>query len=151
MNAYGWFAGAILAVLALWAADHYRQSADAAQQQVESLKGDVDTLAANAATLTQALADRTALQEQLAEVGKATRQMNSTLATQSAQINRNFDELKRNDKAIADYLRQPVPVDLGVRYARPETTDPVAYRAGSTGLPEPGAVSPAGPTSAEAQ
>ncbi|POA45564.1 hypothetical protein C1893_23190 [Pseudomonas sp. MPR-ANC1] len=151
MNVYGLFGGALVVVVALWAADHYRQSENAAQQKVDTLAKSVTTLTEHNELLAQALNDRTLVQEQLAQVSQATRQMESTLATQSAQINRNFDELKRNDKEIADYLRQPVPAALGLRYARPETTDPVAYRAAATGLRESGAVPSAGATAAQTQ
>lgn len=151
MNVYGWFGGALVVVLSLWAADHYRQSENAAQQKVITLSGNVDALTAHNALLAQALNDRTLVQEQLAQVSQATRQMNSALDTQSAQINRNFDELKRNDKETADYLRLSVPTALGLRYARPETTDPVAYRAAATGLRESGAVPSAGAPATQAQ
>lgn len=151
MNVYGWIGGALVVVLSLWAADHYRQSENAAQQKVDTLASRVDTLTAHNELLAQALNDRTVVQEQLAQVAQATRTMNNTLATQSAHINRTFDELKRNDQAIADYLRQPVPTALGVRYERPETTDPVAYRAAATGVRQSGAVPSAGPSAAPAQ
>ncbi|WP_426237437.1 hypothetical protein [Pseudomonas sp. TWP3-2] len=151
MNVYGWFGGALVLVLALWTADHYRQSENAAQQQVDRLAGEVETLTAHNTTLAQALTDRTLVQEQLAQVSQATRQMNSTLAMQSTQINRNFDELKRNDQAIADYFSLSVPTALGMRYARPETTDPVAYRAAAAGLRQPGAVPSAGAPTTQAQ
>lgn len=151
MNGYGWFGAALVVVLSLWAADHYRQSENAAQDKVSNLTTNVDTLTAQNAALVQSLNDRTVVQEQLAQVSQATRTMNNALATQSAQINRNFDELKRNDQAIADYFRLPVPTAVGLRYARPETTDPVAYRAAATGLRESGAVPPAGAPAAQAQ
>lgn len=153
MNVYGWFGAALVVVLSLWAADHYRQSEEAAQQKVSTLASDVETLTAHNAMLAQALTDRTVVQEQLAQVSHATRQMDNTLATQSAQFNRNFDELKRYDQAIADYLRHPVPAALGMRYARPETTDPVAYRAAATasGMREPSAVPVTGASAVSAQ
>lgn len=151
MNVYGLFGGALVVVVSLWAADHYRQSENAATQEMATLSSKVDTLTAHNELLVQALNDRTLVQEQLAQVGQATRLLNNTLATQSVQINRNFDELKRNDKETADYLRQSVPTALGLRYARPATTDPVAYRAAATGLRESGAVPAAGTSSAQAQ
>ena len=151
MNGYGLAGGVLALVLALWAADHYRQKENAAQEKVAKLTSSVEALTAHNELLAQALNDRTLVQEQLAQVSQATRQMNNTMATQSAQINRNFDELKRNDQAIADYFRLPVPTALGVRYERPETTDPVAYRAAAANLRKPGAVSPAGASPAQAQ
>jgi hypothetical protein len=39
-----------------------------------------------------------------------------------------LQELKRNDKAILEYLDQPVPADLGRLYQRTGGTDPAAYR-----------------------
>lgn len=151
MNGYALAGGVLALVAALWAADHYRQSENAAQEKVGNLTRSVETLTAHNELLAQSLNDRTLVQEQLAQVSQAARQMTSTMATQSAQINRNFEELKRNDQAIADYLRQPVPTALGVRYERPETTDPVAYRAAAASLREPSAVPPAGAPPAQAQ
>jgi hypothetical protein len=151
MNVYGLFGSALVVVVSLWAADHYRQSENAAQQKVDTLAKNVSTLTERNELLAQALNDRTLVQEQLAQVSQATRLLNNTLATQSVQINRNFEELKRNDKAITDYFRLPVPTALGLRYARPATTDPVAYRAAATGLRESGAVPAAGASSAQAQ
>lgn len=57
-----------------------------------------------------------------------------------------FAELKRNDKAVADYLAGAVPAALGRLYERPETTDPAAYTAPAGMQPGavPAAVSPGG-------
>ena len=51
------------------------------------------------------------------------------IAQQSRAHNQALEELKRNDKTIFDYLREPVPAELGRLYQRPETADPSRYRA----------------------
>lgn len=72
----------------------------------------------------------TELDRQMREL---TRDIHQNAADQAAAI----EELKRHDPAVADYLRNPVPAALGVRYERPETTDPRAYRL-PTGVPAGG-------------
>lgn len=56
------------------------------------------------------------------------RELLAQLASQSRAHTAALQELKRNDKAIIDYLDQPVPAGLGRLYQRTETTDPAAYR-----------------------
>jgi hypothetical protein len=143
-------AGVLVVVLSLWSLDHAQMARDAALTKADELVQDNDALVAHNEVLASALADRAALQEQLTQVSRATQRLNTTLDTQSSLINRNLEELKRNDKAISDYLRQPVPTAIGMRYARPETTDPAAYRAGAASV-QPGAVSSPGAPTAGAQ
>lgn len=56
------------------------------------------------------------------------RELLQTIAGQSRAQSRALEELKRNDETIAEYLRSPVPADLGRLYERNETTDTSAYR-----------------------
>lgn len=56
------------------------------------------------------------------------RELLQALANQSRAQSQALEELKRNDETIAEYLRSPVPADLGRLYQRNETTDPSAYR-----------------------
>lgn len=56
------------------------------------------------------------------------RELLQTLAGQSRAQSRALEELKRNDEAIADYLRSAVPAELGRLYQRAATTYPGAYR-----------------------
>jgi hypothetical protein len=135
--------GGLVVVLSLWAVDHSRLVRDAALESAGGLSAEVEKLTGHNNDLARELADRAELQQQLTEIGRATQALNSTLDGQTALINRNLSELKRNDKAITDYLGGLVPVALGLRYARPETTDPAAYRAAASGV-QPGAVPPAG-------
>lgn len=72
----------------------------------------------------------TELDRQMREL---TRDIHQSAAAQAAAI----EDLKRHDQAVADYLRNPVPAALGRLYARPETTDPRAYRM-PTGVPAGG-------------
>jgi len=141
--------GVLVVLAVLWSLDHAQMVRDEAVQKADNLAGANSTLEANNAALANALADRMELQKQLAEVGRTTQRLNASLDTQSDLINRNFAELKSNDKAISDYLNNPVPAALGLRYARPETTDPAAYRAATAGM-QSGAVSSAGAPTAGA-
>jgi hypothetical protein len=142
MNTLGLTAGGaavLVVVLSLWSLDHAQMARDAALGDVETLTQANGTLKDHNDALASALADRTELQKQLTDVSRTTQRLNITLDTQSDLINRNFAELKRNDKEISDYLGGVVPAALGMRYARPETTDPAAYRAAAAGV-QPGAV-----------
>ena len=135
---------AVVVGLALWSADHSRLTRDAALQSAKATQVRWDELADDYSVIRLELESRAELQKQLAEIGRTTQLLNDTLDGQTALINRNLAELKRNDKAIADYLGGLVPVALGMRYARPETTDPAAYRAAassvqSVAVPPPGA------------
>src|SRR5690606_38539905 len=80
------------------------------------------------------LGDLAAIERRLEQLGQA---VDRNRAAQAAAL----AELKRNDKAVADYLADAVPAALGRLYERPETTDPAAYAA-PTGV-QPGAVPPA--------
>ena len=96
----------------------------------------------------QQLAAQQAQAERLSAVERQMRELGQTVTRHTAQQRAAFEELKRNDQAVADYLRAAVPAALGRLYARPETTDPAAYR--SPALPaDP--VPPAGAAGAASQ
>lgn len=80
--------------------------------------------------------------ERLGRVELQMQQLSQAIQRNTSAHNRALEELKRNDKAIVDYLAQPVPAGLGLLYARPETTDPAAYTAPPAVQPavQPGAV-----------
>lgn len=65
---------------------------------------------------------------EITENERRNRELLQTIAGQSRAQSRALEELKRNDETIAEYLRSPVPADLGRLYQRAETTDPSAYR-----------------------
>ena len=65
---------------------------------------------------------------QVTELDRQMRQLNRDINQNAAAQAAAIEELKRHDPAVADYLRDPVPAALGVRYERPETNDPRAYR-----------------------
>jgi hypothetical protein len=131
----GGLGAALIVACSLWFADHVLQSnvrlTDANEGQAREL-----------VALATALDSQAVLREALDKIDRQTRAINSTLDGQTAQLNRNLAELKRTDEKTNAYLAELVPVALGLRYQRPETTDPVAYRASA--VVQPGAVSPAG-------
>ena len=65
---------------------------------------------------------------EITENERRNRELLQTIAGQSRAQSRALEELKRNDETIAEYLRSPVPADLGRLYQRASTTDPSAYR-----------------------
>ena len=65
---------------------------------------------------------------EVTENERRNRELLQTIAGQSRAQSRALEELKRNDETIAEYLRSPVPADLGRLYQRASTTDPSAYR-----------------------
>ena len=136
MNAsLSWALAVLLSVCSLWFADH-------AMQESKRLDELNHGLARELYGMTSALESQAVLREVLDKIDRQTRSTNTVLAGQTAQLNRNLAELKRTDEKTNAYLAELVPVALGLRYARPETKDPVAYRAGA--VVQPGAVSPAG-------
>ena len=64
----------------------------------------------------------------ITENERRNRELLQTIAGQSRAQSRAIEELKRNDETIAEYLRAPVPVNLGRLYQRSATTDPGTYR-----------------------
>ena len=145
MNIYGLAAGlgaGIVVVSALWLSDHSAQVTKLAMEQNATLRKSVEVSEANNAAYKEALLDREAFRIVLAQIDTRTRSIYSTLDGQAAQLNRSLAELKRTDEKTNAYLAELVPVALGLRYQRPETTDPVAYRAGA--VLQSGAVPSAG-------
>ncbi|MDG9855672.1 hypothetical protein V2A28_06095 [Pseudomonas aeruginosa] len=73
------------------------------------------------------------------EIFQRMRQLEQAVSTNARAQSAAFEELRRNDQAVAEYLRGLVPAGLGRLYERPETTDPAAYRSPavlpSDGLP----------------
>lgn len=131
MSLNPWVAGAAALVvsLSLWHADHSALVRDSA---LASLKESEDTntaLVSHYNRVNTELYNRSELIKQLGAISSGTQQLRDALKGQGDQINRSLMELKRNDKAVADYLALPVPAGLGMRYARPATTDPLAWRA----------------------
>ena len=131
----GGLGAALIVSCSLWFADHAMQANVLLTEANEGL-------AQQRAALAKALGDQASLRSVLDKIDRQTRSTNTVLAGQTAQLNRNLAELKRSDEKTNAYLAELVPVALGLRYARPETNDPVAYRAGA--VVQPGAVSPAG-------
>lgn len=131
----GGLGAALIVSCSLWFADHAMQANVLLTEANEGL-------AQQRAALAKALGDQASLRSVLDKIDRQTRSTNTVLAGQTAQLNRNLAELKRTDEKTNAYLAELVPVALGLRYARPETSDPVAYRAGA--VVQPGAVSPAG-------
>lgn len=74
---------------------------------------------------------------EITENERRNRELLQTIAGQSRAQSRALEELKRNDETIAEYLRSPVPADLGRLYQRAATTDPGAYRQSPDVLADP--------------
>ena len=65
---------------------------------------------------------------EITENERRNRELLQTIAGQNRAQSRAIEELKRNDETIAEYLRSPVPADLGRLYQRTTTTSPGDYR-----------------------
>lgn len=149
MNVYGWIAFVIVGILSFWQWDHGALSVAVVEQQRDTSQAKVAGLEGTNKTLTQALLDKSALETALNEIRVEARKTRAVLDGQTSQIRQDITELKRTDADVKAYLSGSVPAALGVRYARPATTDPVAWRAGSTQGLRPGAVPATGPPSAK--
>ncbi len=84
--------------------------------------------------------------DRAADIDRSIKLLEQTITRQATRQERAIRELKRNDQTIMDYLAEPVPADLGMLYARPDTTDPAAYRAAEP--VQPGAMPAARETAA---
>lgn len=149
MSTINWVA-ALGMLLGLWFADHSKQLAAQAQADAKGFQDRAQQLEAHNEGLARELASRQILDARLGEIERNSKQLNLTLNTQTSLIQRNFTELKRNDEEVAAYLANPVPAALGLRYARPDTTDPSAYRAAGAPGVQPGGLPSAGPGTAGA-
>jgi hypothetical protein len=135
----GGLGAALVVSLSLWFADHAWQNSERLTVQNEGMARELVAMAT-------ALDSQAVLRDAVDKIDRQTRFISTALDGQAAQLNRNLAELKRTDEKTNSYLAELVPVALGLRYQRPETTDPVAYRAGA--VVQPRAVSPAGSAAA---
>jgi hypothetical protein len=78
----------------------------------------------------KALADQEAMQTELLAISTQTRKTQQAIDGQTAQLRRDLQELK-SDETVRLYLGGLVPAAVGLRYERPETTDPATWRAGA--------------------
>lgn len=113
------------AALAWWGLapriDRQADRADQAEQLAADRQGLIDLQAGVLVEQQRQIGAVTDLEQQL-------RALNQTVTRNTQAQSRALEELKRNDKETADYLRAVVPAALGRLYQRPETTDPAAYR-----------------------
>lgn len=116
--------------------DIQAQRADTAKSALDEAEQLIELQASVLAQQQKTLGELAEIERRLQLVGQA---VDRNRAAQAAA----FAELKRNDKAVADYLAGAVPAALGRLYERPETTDPAAYTA-PAGV-QPGAMPPAVP------
>ncbi len=121
-------------VLAAWRWEVAATQRDAAEQHAEALQGQLAEQAAEVAQLSAALEGQRDRAARLVEVERGIQSLRQSLDAQGAAQRASFEELKRNDEAVREYLRGGVPDAIGVRYQRPDTTDPAAYRR-DPGLP----------------
>jgi len=68
----------------------------------------------------------------IAEIGRGLELLRQQVDRNANDQSQALEELKQNDQTIRQYLSEHVPVELGLLYARPATTDPAAYRSEST-------------------
>lgn len=61
-----------------------------------------------------------------------------TLKTQGAERRAEYLELLSNDPVVSSWESSPLPAAVGLRYARPATTDPAEWRAARRGVPAGG-------------
>ncbi|MCO7217141.1 hypothetical protein [Halomonas sp. OfavH-34-E] len=125
---------AVAGALAFWRWEVVATERDAIEQNAEALQARLDEQAAELSQLTAALDGQRDRAARLVEVERGIQTLRQTLDAQGAAQRASFEELKRNDQAVRDYLHRGVPRTLGVRYQRPDTTNPADYRR-APGLP----------------
>lgn len=141
---------AILAALLLlvaggWALDHVWQQRTALSLRVTQAEQQSAEAKATADRQAKLLQDQSTQLAGIASLDKAMRELGQKFTHQAAAQAAALAELKANDKAVADYLRGPVPSALGRLYERKATTDPLAYGSAAAGGMPAGSVRAAGP------
>lgn len=82
----------------------------------------------------------------LLEIGEDIKEVQDQIKVQDKANRAALKELIANDKEVRDYMLQPVPAALGLRYERSATTDPTKYRSGGSVRPDPMPVPRSGST-----
>lgn len=140
--------GALVAlVLALWAIDHTTSENAHLADQLASLQRDESRNAQLIQQQAAALAQRDALADRVAAIQSGLGALGRDLRARADENAQAMEELKRNDQEVREWMAGCVPAAVGVRYARPTTTDPRAYRAPESvpAVGVPAAGSPCGP------
>ncbi|MGG4633583.1 hypothetical protein, partial [Pseudomonas aeruginosa] len=109
--------------------DHLAQDRKAEQRRAEAAETERDRNQQMIDLQAGVLAEQQRQLGRVAEIERQTRQLGQALEVQGARHAAALRELKENDQAVRDWLRDGIPAGLGRMYARPETTDPSAYRA----------------------
>ncbi|HHX7080277.1 TPA: hypothetical protein ACVGON_005244 [Pseudomonas aeruginosa] len=109
--------------------DHLAQDRKAEQRRAEAAETERDRNQQMIDLQAGVLAEQQRQLGRVAEIERQTRQLGQALEVQGARHAAALRELKENDQAVRDWLRAGIPAGLGRMYARPETTDPSAYRA----------------------
>ena len=123
-------AALVALIAAAWAVDHSRSESARQADQIKALERDASRDGELITLQAQALADQSAVQAELLKISTQTRKTQQAIDGQTAQLRRDLQELKA-DETVGLYLRSVVPAAVGLRYERPETTDPATWRAGS--------------------
>ncbi|RUB40738.1 hypothetical protein IPC1432_01805 [Pseudomonas aeruginosa] len=124
-----WLVVALVAALVFWRMDHLAQDRKAEQRRAEAAETERDRNQQMIDLQAGVLAEQQRQLGRVAEIERQTRQLGQALEVQGARHAAALRELKENDQAVRDWLRDGIPAGLGRMYARPETTDPSAYRA----------------------
>lgn len=141
-----WLAVLVVGALgaAIWALDHARGVNALQAQQIATLEAEATRTNAIVEQQAEALARQQETAKALGKIGADMAQLSSLLDQQGDTLAAGLEELKRNDPDAREYLRGAVPAAVGMRHARPETTDIGAYRASAGSVPRPDAVPAAG-------
>lgn len=131
--------GALVVVLLSggWLVDHLASSNRVAVDRVAELESAAADDAALIDAQRLALVEVGALQVRLDQIATNTRALQAVLVDQDARRRREFLELVKNDQATRDWLAIAVPAAVGLRYARPESTDPATWRTPAALSPGP--------------
>jgi uncharacterized coiled-coil protein SlyX len=136
----------VVLIGALWAIDHTQGENAWQADRIASLESTATHDAAVIEQQAEALANQQALATQVGQIGAATARLQRRLDQQADAMTAGLEELKRTDPDARDYLLSPVPAAVGMRHARPETTDVGAYRDAAGRVPRAGVMPAAGPT-----
>ncbi|HCF4376280.1 TPA: hypothetical protein NIE58_005783 [Pseudomonas aeruginosa] len=129
MNLKFWSIAVLVVALLLWRMDHLRLQLAADRGRATAAERERDRNQKMIDLQAGVLAEQQRQLGRVAEIERQTRQLGQALEVQGARHAAALRELKENDQAVRNWLRAGIPAGLGRMYARPETTDPSAYRA----------------------
>lgn len=124
---------------------YYRSALDVERSKNSVLEAQSASFQAALESQTKLYTDRELAISQVNQIRVDFEALKGDIRSQGRKLDQAIQQVKENDKAVQDYLSQPVPDALGRLFIREATTDPRLYGVGEQGgtmhpdtMPTPG-------------